>query len=436
MGLKTGIELLKTKMGKAKDFYQSTKSMNTINNINVSIPDGGIKTEEFSFDEQYTVQKGDTLGKIANQYGLSYQDLADYNGIADPNKIDVGQKILIPDVETIPQVDQSYIVQKGDTLGKIAASYGLSYQELADYNGIADPNNIEVGWKIQVPEKIAEFDKIDSKQQDEITEEQKGLVLKYVNELGDNFGNAFSKVNDATLEAFKRSQVIEKSSKLPEETKIEKVNNNDEISLQRSDYTEIGTLACYGDPAADDVKEAQKIIVNTLLSVVQDAHKKTGAPTSVLIAQGLLESAYLSKSAGKNNIMSMNVFDNSVNQQWESEWNGDESINNVPQEVSSGDWVYGNESMRNYDNMSDAVTDCANFLVQYKVIGESFENMTEAEKQEKIIEVSKMSSDEYIDKIKNYATDSQYANKLRNMIDKYDLKQYDTVLEDRSNTST
>ena len=112
MGLKTGIELLKTKMGKAKDFYQSTKSMNTINNINVSIPDGDIKTEEFSFDEQYTVQKGDTLGKIAASHGLSYQELADYNGIADPNKIDVGQKILIPDVETIPQVDQSYIVQR------------------------------------------------------------------------------------------------------------------------------------------------------------------------------------------------------------------------------------------------------------------------------------------------------------------------------------
>lgn len=48
----------------------------------------------------YTVRKGDTLGEIANRYGTTYQVLASYNGIANPNLIDIGQKIKIPNEKT------------------------------------------------------------------------------------------------------------------------------------------------------------------------------------------------------------------------------------------------------------------------------------------------------------------------------------------------
>lgn len=44
----------------------------------------------------YTVVKGDTLSGIAARYGTTYQVLASYNGIANPNLINVGQKIRIP----------------------------------------------------------------------------------------------------------------------------------------------------------------------------------------------------------------------------------------------------------------------------------------------------------------------------------------------------
>lgn len=44
----------------------------------------------------YTVKSGDTLSGIAAKYGTTYQKLADYNGIANPNIIHVGQKIRIP----------------------------------------------------------------------------------------------------------------------------------------------------------------------------------------------------------------------------------------------------------------------------------------------------------------------------------------------------
>lgn len=45
--------------------------------------------------QYYTVKKGDTLSAIAKRYGTTYQYLAKLNGIANPNKIYVGQKIRV-----------------------------------------------------------------------------------------------------------------------------------------------------------------------------------------------------------------------------------------------------------------------------------------------------------------------------------------------------
>lgn len=44
----------------------------------------------------YTVKSGDTLSGIAARYGTTYQALASYNGIANPNLIYAGQQIVIP----------------------------------------------------------------------------------------------------------------------------------------------------------------------------------------------------------------------------------------------------------------------------------------------------------------------------------------------------
>lgn len=56
----------------------------------------------------YTVKKGDTLSQIAAKYGTTYQAIASYNGIKNPNAIRVGQKIKIP-ASTAPAA-----LKKGD----------------------------------------------------------------------------------------------------------------------------------------------------------------------------------------------------------------------------------------------------------------------------------------------------------------------------------
>lgn len=58
---------------------------------------GNNPAQKTSGSEQvYTVKSGDTLSSIAKKYGTTYQKLASYNGIANPNLIYIGQKIKIP----------------------------------------------------------------------------------------------------------------------------------------------------------------------------------------------------------------------------------------------------------------------------------------------------------------------------------------------------
>lgn len=91
----------------------------------------------------YTVVKGDTLSRIAREYNTTYQKLATYNNIPNPNKIYVGQIINIPYVN-----DLTYTVVKGDTLTKIAHKYNTTvtklYQDNKDVIG-DNPNKIYPG---------------------------------------------------------------------------------------------------------------------------------------------------------------------------------------------------------------------------------------------------------------------------------------------------
>jgi len=97
----------------------------------------------------YTVEGGDTLGKIAKAHGVSVAALADANDISNPNLIHIGQVLVIPGEEGEP--DEVYVVKRGDTLRKIASNYSTSAAVLAEANNISNPNLIRIGQKIVVP---------------------------------------------------------------------------------------------------------------------------------------------------------------------------------------------------------------------------------------------------------------------------------------------
>lgn len=99
----------------------------------------------------YTVKSGDTLSAIASNYGTTYQKLAEYNGISNPNKITVGQVIKIPNSSTATtSTKEYYTIKLGDNLSSIAKKYGTTVNQLVSWNNIKNANLIYAGQKIRV----------------------------------------------------------------------------------------------------------------------------------------------------------------------------------------------------------------------------------------------------------------------------------------------
>ena len=93
------------------------------------------------------VQRGDTLRKIAARFETSVDELLRLNpNIKNRNLIYVGQKIVVP-VE-----GDTYVVQRGDTLRKIAEAFDTTVAALLDLNPkIKNANLIYVGQVINIP---------------------------------------------------------------------------------------------------------------------------------------------------------------------------------------------------------------------------------------------------------------------------------------------
>lgn len=105
-------------------------------------------------DSSYVVQPGDTLYKIAVQYGVTMQEIANANGIWNYDHIEVGQTLIIPGADSAPAavgVAGSYVVQPGDTLFRVAYNYGLQTSSVAQANGITNFDHIEVGQTLVIP---------------------------------------------------------------------------------------------------------------------------------------------------------------------------------------------------------------------------------------------------------------------------------------------
>ncbi len=118
----------------------------------------------------YVVEAGDTLGQIAVNTNTTIEAIAQLNGITNPRRIFVGQRLRIPSASGTPvspapasvqpqatptplptAVPVTHFVQPGDTLYGIAARYGVSIVELALLNGIANYNQLSVGQVLTIP---------------------------------------------------------------------------------------------------------------------------------------------------------------------------------------------------------------------------------------------------------------------------------------------
>jgi len=108
-----------------------------------------IATTVTLFSVEYTVERGDTLGAIARDHGVSLTDLARANDIDNPDRIRAGQVLVIPGEDGEP--DRYHKVARGETLVRIASSYGASALAVARANALSNPNRIFPGQRLLIP---------------------------------------------------------------------------------------------------------------------------------------------------------------------------------------------------------------------------------------------------------------------------------------------
>lgn len=114
-------------------------------------------------DIVHVVQAGENLYRIGLLYNVSWQILADYNELSNPNGLLVGTQVLVPTEENkveadpaptptpVPTDGQTHTVNAGDTLFKIGQQYDVDWRQIAEANGIVNPNRIIAGTVLKIP---------------------------------------------------------------------------------------------------------------------------------------------------------------------------------------------------------------------------------------------------------------------------------------------
>lgn len=147
----------------SKNLVSTASSLKTIQNPPTTTPpsQGGQPTEVY---DKYTVQGGDTLGKIAQRFATTIENFVKINTISNPNILHVGQVLNVPakttnSVQPVPsQIEHT--IQAGETLWMISNRYKVTIDEIVKANNINNPNVLHVGQKLMIPVKPQENPRI------------------------------------------------------------------------------------------------------------------------------------------------------------------------------------------------------------------------------------------------------------------------------------
>lgn len=97
----------------------------------------------------HTVQRGENLYRISLQYDSSVRYLAWLNQLPDANRILATQQLCI---RPATPIGTPYVVQHGDNVYRIARNFGVDMQILAQHNDLENINLIYTGQTLYIPD--------------------------------------------------------------------------------------------------------------------------------------------------------------------------------------------------------------------------------------------------------------------------------------------
>ncbi|MBE2224657.1 MAG: LysM peptidoglycan-binding domain-containing protein [Anaerolineae bacterium] len=99
----------------------------------------------------YTVQPGDNLFRIGLQFGVSWVEIAEANGLVNPNQVYAGQVLKIPTSAPGPRPEFTHVVKLGETVYSISIQYGVPAAAIAEANKLEYPYVIYAGQTLIIP---------------------------------------------------------------------------------------------------------------------------------------------------------------------------------------------------------------------------------------------------------------------------------------------
>jgi murein DD-endopeptidase MepM/ murein hydrolase activator NlpD len=103
----------------------------------------------------YIVQQGDTLWDIAVRFGVTWQDLAQTNGITDVGGLKAGDELVIPGLNGVQGVLVTEQVPFGETLRSLSRRYQIPQDAFVRLNRVVSPAELYSGYFLIVPQNSA-----------------------------------------------------------------------------------------------------------------------------------------------------------------------------------------------------------------------------------------------------------------------------------------
>jgi len=277
-----------------QDYYASLDKTTEIETNNNVVTTKNNKTTKNSGMVYHKIRRGETLGLIAAKYGVSVNQLRDWNNISG-NKIMSGRNLRIyPDGtsnnvavnETKNNVSKNnlykYKVKKGDNLSEIAEKFGVTTQQVKKWNNISG-NKIVAGKTLKI------YNSTTSSSYGDNTTKNSSNVNYYKIKSGDSIGSIAEKYGvkvseiqkwnnisgnkilaGNTLKIYSDANVNDIPNETTKTTKNTKTNqqnytvkNGDSLySIAQSNKTTVAKLKSLNNLTSNKIKTGQKLRLN------------------------------------------------------------------------------------------------------------------------------------------------------------------------------